>query len=126
MEVKLSRNLEKENEQLRAENRAYRDRQARYGFTDDAGQAVELCWADAHKTHIKEKDPYIGCPFCHDKFILKSDAEIEITRLRNALKIASDDLYKAANQFAGLGYERNPDKFEKKAKRAEDAVLNGA
>lgn len=51
----------------RAELHALRDFRQTVAFVDDDGSAVIRPWIDAHKTHADE--PYIGCPFCRDKFV---------------------------------------------------------
>lgn len=49
-------------------------------------------------------------------------AEVEVERLREALGVAADDLDKAANQFEGLGFGLNSEKFAEKERRARGAL----
>lgn len=58
-------------QELRAENRLMHDKLERLIVFD--GGAELQPWVNAHKLHRDE--PYIGCPFCHDQFVLRSAAE---------------------------------------------------
>jgi hypothetical protein len=48
------------------------ERRCSVWLSDDTIPTV-MSWYDAHRLH--EKDPYIGCPFCRDKFVLKKEQD---------------------------------------------------
>ncbi len=53
----------------RAELELLRDREKRLLIFD--GGPELMSWAQAHRIHERKSEPYIGCPFCRERFELK-------------------------------------------------------
>lgn len=78
---------EQEAASLRAKLGAVDDFIAQLAFVDDAGQPVLKSHEQMHKHHADE--PYIGCLFCRDEFVLRSRAEAAeatVERLTTAIE----------------------------------------